>query len=396
MRSLPMNFRNGYGGYALKRIIEKYGDLSSTFDWIKGGDRTATSRAETLGIKPGDVIEFVDFHPVLVKKEFIRRTLLKRNPCSFFLFGDNLLKRGLGGVAKEMRGEPNAIGIPTKKYPNNNEKSFFTDSEYNENIHHIEEAFKEVYGKINSGYSVIFAENSIGTGLSQLPNKAPKTFGYLTNKLNGLKNLKRKILVEAVTEEYSLETLKNEPPSNNVKIDEDGVTHINIYSKATTELGIFLSNFYRYKFLYEEKEFSSIEAFWYWFQLRTVMPESELIKLRTSSGNDAKFLGKTLLGKREAEKPSKDLILKLYMNKISTNPDFIKLLIENTLPFAHYYVYEGKQVPADDYLWMAELWNEITAALRWSSYEGWQPDRYFKLRDKGYKQFRYKILPTGE
>lgn len=43
--------------------------------------------------------------------KYIKRQDLKSNPNTQYLFGDNLKRSGFGGQAKEMRGEPNAIGI---------------------------------------------------------------------------------------------------------------------------------------------------------------------------------------------------------------------------------------------------------------------------------------------
>jgi len=48
-------------------------------------------------------------------EKHITRQMLRAEPGTLWVFGDNLQRKGLGGQAKEMRGEPNAIGIPTKK-----------------------------------------------------------------------------------------------------------------------------------------------------------------------------------------------------------------------------------------------------------------------------------------
>lgn len=48
--------------------------------------------------------------------------------------------------------------------------------------------------------------------------------------------------------------------------DEDGITHINVYSKGKTELGQLLSNFAYTPFVHSEYgKFNSIEAFWYYY-----------------------------------------------------------------------------------------------------------------------------------
>jgi hypothetical protein len=64
--------------------------------------------------------------PQIEIRERITRADLRADKEKIFLFGDNLAERGLGGQAREMRGEENAIGIPTKKAPDNNQAGFFT------------------------------------------------------------------------------------------------------------------------------------------------------------------------------------------------------------------------------------------------------------------------------
>lgn len=54
---------------------------------------------------------------------------LRENPDIVFVFGDNLIHKGKGGAAS-LRDEPNTYGFITKKYPNNNDSSFYRPSEY--------------------------------------------------------------------------------------------------------------------------------------------------------------------------------------------------------------------------------------------------------------------------
>ena len=49
-------------------------------------------------------------------------------PDYLLIYGDNDVKRGHGGQAI-IRDLPNTAGIPTKKYPNNNPASFYTDTD---------------------------------------------------------------------------------------------------------------------------------------------------------------------------------------------------------------------------------------------------------------------------
>jgi len=118
----------------------------------------------------------------LIRQKFIRREDLQKHRDWLFLFGDNLKHEGLGGQAKEMRGELNAIGIPTKKSPGTDESAYMTDLELEENKKAIDEAF----AKVRDGVTVVLPEDGVGTGLAKLPEKAPETFKYLQTKMEEL------------------------------------------------------------------------------------------------------------------------------------------------------------------------------------------------------------------
>ena len=67
----------------------------------------------------------VSFHnPLIVDENFLRE-----NHNILFIFGDNSRRFGKGGAAK-LRNEPNAIGFITKKYPSNDESSFYNLKDY--------------------------------------------------------------------------------------------------------------------------------------------------------------------------------------------------------------------------------------------------------------------------
>jgi hypothetical protein len=109
--------------------------------------------------------------------------VLKTNPDKFYLFGDNLQGKGKGGQAI-VRDEPNAIGIPTKKAPRRDESAYFTDDELADNKAAIDKAF----AKLPDNAVIVVPEDGLGTGLADLPRRAPKTFAYLESKLLGLTN----------------------------------------------------------------------------------------------------------------------------------------------------------------------------------------------------------------
>lgn len=114
---------------------------------------------------------------------------------------------------------------------------------------------------------------------------------------------------------------------------DDGITHINIYSKGRTELGRLLSNFAHTPFKNEAiGSFQSIEGFWYW--LSTGRKHDELRELY---GSAAKEFG------RKLDKVYVDDFIANVENairlKIEQNERVCKLLKQSTLPFEHYYWY---------------------------------------------------------
>lgn len=118
----------------------------------------------------------------------ITRGKIKENPDVLYLFGDNLIRKGLGGQAKEMRGEPNTVGIVTKKYPSNEENSFFTDLDYKMFRDQLALDLGEVRMRINSGEYKALVIPQIGGGLARLPEKAPMCWELLQKVLNKFEN----------------------------------------------------------------------------------------------------------------------------------------------------------------------------------------------------------------
>ena len=65
---------------------------------------------------------------ILIFKGFWTLENVTSKPDYLFIYGDNDVKNGKGGQAI-IRDLPNTAGIPTKKYPNNNPASFYTDAD---------------------------------------------------------------------------------------------------------------------------------------------------------------------------------------------------------------------------------------------------------------------------
>lgn len=146
----------------------------------------------------------------------------------------------------------------------------------------------------------------------------------------------------------------------------DGIDHINIYSKGKTELGRWLSNFSKVHLdLVEDGEFESIEAYWYWLiaKQQGYKDEWDLHHLRKTHGFDAKQSGRLLTSNKDW------LETEEFKNKIKTalsskilgpaGKKFLKEFEESTLPFTHYYNYSGKIVEPKNGKWVIDYIEEL-------------------------------------
>jgi len=124
--------------------------------------------------------------------------------------------------------------------------------------------------------------------------------------------------------------------------NKDGIDHINIYSKAQTELGQMLSNFYKFPVLTKDGWFMCVEGYWYWLSLEEC-PEKE--ELRNLWGFKAKELGETLLKIKQCNPPKdfNERILQAIWYKFRRNTHLL-LPEYASLPMYHYYNYSGKVV----------------------------------------------------
>lgn len=127
----------------------------------------------------------------VVRKKWITRSDLKNNPDRLFVFGDNMLGRGLGGQAKEMRGEVNAVGVPTKWAPSMAPSSFFVDDDLDRVKPRIEEAFSRLREHLRAGGTVVFPFDGIGTGLAQLAQAAPSIALLINEQTQALIDMSR-------------------------------------------------------------------------------------------------------------------------------------------------------------------------------------------------------------
>lgn len=97
--------------------------------------------------------------------------LCKKNPSYFFVFGDNLIRKGKKGQAI-IREEPNSYGIPTKRLPSMDKSAFFSDKEDEYLV--VKDNLIELWNLHLQNKTIVLPENPVGSGLADLKNKSPK------------------------------------------------------------------------------------------------------------------------------------------------------------------------------------------------------------------------------
>jgi DNA polymerase elongation subunit (family B) len=174
--------------------------------------------------------------PSIITMDVITRDYVKNNPDMVFIFGDNDERDGMGGQAGEMRGERNAIGIPTKKKPSTTEDSYYTDSEFELNKKKINYSVNLILAQINNGKTIVLPSSGIGTGLAQLKERAPKTFSFLEATIKAMHDYVNKF--EVVNGEYIVKRYLMDDLWETAEID-------NVYNQSSFMLAKMIPTTYQ-------------------------------------------------------------------------------------------------------------------------------------------------------
>lgn len=128
----------------------------------------------------------------IIRLNNITRFMVERDTGTVFVFGDNMCRLGLGGQARAMRGLPNAIGVPTKWYPGTSPADFFSDEDLNNPLvrTRLISSFAEIAALMTTGgMNVVIPEAGLGTGLSELPQRAPKILAFINLSIQALESI---------------------------------------------------------------------------------------------------------------------------------------------------------------------------------------------------------------
>jgi hypothetical protein len=125
----------------------------------------------------------------IIKQHRITPEDCRANPDWLYVFGDNMQRWGNAGQAI-IRGQRNAVGIPTKWAPRKDPGAYFSDDDWDKRlaIKRIDEVFARLESHCKAGGTVVLPSDGIGTGLGQLPTRAPKLYEYICNRIRALEN----------------------------------------------------------------------------------------------------------------------------------------------------------------------------------------------------------------
>lgn len=122
------------------------------------------------------------------RMKYITREFIRGNRGMIFVFGDNEKREGYGGQAAEMRGEPNSVGVRTKRCPGIGENAYWSDGLLETNMDLVDKDFRKVEGYLKNGVTVVIPTDGLGTGLSALASRAPTTLDYINQWIEDLED----------------------------------------------------------------------------------------------------------------------------------------------------------------------------------------------------------------
>lgn len=138
---------------------------------------------------------------------------------------------------------------------------------------------------------------------------------------------------------------------------DDGVKHINVYTRGRTALGRNLSNFQECNIEHPHfGHFRTLEGLWYF--LKTGCKDE---MLRVMNGHDSRRHGAKLPA---VHYPLFNKMFKLGMvEKLDKNLQLQRDLVQNELPLVNYSNYQGRVIVTPRMEWQLEFWQTLRQTL---------------------------------
>jgi len=122
------------------------------------------------------------FCSIYLCDEFFTPFVCAQHPKKVFVFSDNLQREGTGGQAC-IRHCENSVGIRTKKFPQYEPSAYFTDADFDKFVNYVNHDIA-CLKDLNKYHPLVFSSHGYGTGLAEMPKRAPNCFIYLCKSLN--------------------------------------------------------------------------------------------------------------------------------------------------------------------------------------------------------------------
>ncbi|MGL5398255.1 MAG: hypothetical protein ACRDBQ_23770 [Shewanella sp.] len=177
--------------------------------------------------------------------------------------------------------------------------------------------------------------------------------------------------------------------------EEDGVTHINVYSGGKTNLGRFWSNFHHSNTMTPHGLFSSLEGYYHYLKvLRSVIEAKksveqlgihyQLEKLKSVYGKAAQQAGRELrkhlasLGIYTLDVPDEWFnanFKEALVNKLNDDKQMQVEVFDNQLPYLHYYVMGKNVFYKEHFSWLTEQINSVIEDTEYLIHAGTRKSR---------------------
>lgn len=271
--------------------------------------------------------------------------VVRAYPNKVFLFGDNVLDAKSKFKPKStqavIRGEPNAIGIPTKRNRYTTPGSYFNDAEFNKFKAGVDKAMSDARKAIADGKIVVIPANGIGTGAARLQQTAPRCFEYLQTELERLEHTNNSKLSNATG---IVKAKKNEPRTvavANLVVSEGLILNVSspkarqdfintmVTRYKTNELGAVTSKESNYAKLQTFAENMTYKGFGKTSKDSQIkrITESIVDRTRTELGSSKDgFDGFDFFQKLDAIAPDKDIVDTLINRKVSSSQNMLAAL----------------------------------------------------------------------
>ncbi|HDZ53353.1 hypothetical protein LCGC14_0042900 [marine sediment metagenome] len=113
-------------------------------------------------------------------------------PEATFIYGDNFQRYGRGKYAGQaiIRDMPNALGLAVKHEPKRDHRSYLSNDDIQVFINELHRVHEVIAPRLRAGGTVYWPADGLGTGLAEMPKRAPLLYKKLCAYSSGLFRLK--------------------------------------------------------------------------------------------------------------------------------------------------------------------------------------------------------------